>query len=150
MGARSTALRCGRSRILIPSPTWRGQTLRRSEEISRRRHRARGRVRRCSAASFSAARRFTGKAVLLYQNLAQQAETTCQHMSTLHLLRYTFSTNFASSARRRAASTSSPCMTAYSSNASSRLISSIVSSLCGIAICATFYCVTPTVSQGPC
>ena len=30
---------------------------------------------------------------------------------------YTFSTNFASSARRRAASASSPCMTAYSSNA---------------------------------
>ena len=65
-----------------------------------------------------------------------------------NLSRYTFSTNFVNSARRRAASASFPCMTAYSSNASSRLISSIVSSLCGIAICTTFYSVTLTVSQG--
>ena len=49
--------------------------------------------------------------------------------------RYSFSTNFVSSARRRAASASSSCMTAYSSNASNRLISSILSSLCGSAIC---------------
>ena len=38
--------------------------------------------------------------------------------------RYTLSTNFVNSARRRAASASSSCMTACSSNASSRLISS--------------------------
>jgi len=56
--------------------------------------------------------------------------------------RYTFSTNFVNSARMRAASASSPCMTAYSSSASSRLISSIVSSLCGIAIRTPSYCVT--------
>jgi hypothetical protein len=34
---------------------------------SRRRHRARGLLRRCSAAVFVAARRFTGKALPLYQ-----------------------------------------------------------------------------------
>ena len=37
--------------------------------------------------------------------------------SAANLSRYTFSTNFVSSARRRAASASSSCMTAYSSNA---------------------------------
>ena len=50
------------------------------------------------------------------------------------LCRLTSSVSLRSSARMRSASSSSPCMTAYSSNKSSRLIASIVSSLCGIAI----------------
>ena len=53
------------------------------------------------------------------------------------ICRQTSSVSLRSSSRMRSASSSSPCMTAYSSKASSRLIASIVSSLCGIAIVST-------------
>ena len=76
---------------------------------------------------------------LLHHSLPHQWGPT---LRGLCLPRYTLSTRRFSSARNRSASSFSPCITAYSSNASSRFISSIVSSLCGIAICTTFYCVT--------
>ena len=86
-----------------------------------------------------------------------------QEIDSLHLqfTRQTSSVNSRSSSRMRSASSSSPCMTAYSRDApqklrfggeirqrrtrrackrpqaSSRLIASIVSSLCGIAIVST-------------
>ena len=50
------------------------------------------------------------------------------------ICRQTSSVSLRNSSRMRSASSSSPCMTAYSSKASSRLITSIVLSLCGIAI----------------
>ena len=54
--------------------------------------------------------------------------------SAADLPRYSPDISFCSSARMRSASGSSFCATAYSSNASNRLISSILSSLCGITI----------------
>ena len=53
------------------------------------------------------------------------------------LRRQTSSVSLRSSLRMRSASSASPCMTAYSSKASSRFIASIISSLCGIAIVST-------------